>query len=97
MFFLKKKKKGKDKGFVIIFFFLFLWCVVSEKGKGQKKDFGERNHVRRRIGNIFFEDGKRGVVPSGSWIFSATMIQRRAAIIWRVFTTRNDRDSTARD
>lgn len=96
MFFLKKRKKGNDKGFVVIFFFS-LWCSRFE-GEGREKGFGERNRVRRRIGKIiFFEDEKRGVVPSGSWIFSATMIQRRAAIIWRVFTTRNDRDSTARD
>lgn len=78
---------------MIIFFSLL--CRFEKEG--QKKNFGERNHVRKRIDNIFYEDEKREVVPSGSWIFSATMIQRRAAIIWRVFTMRNDRDSTARD
>lgn len=77
---------------MIIFFSLL--CRFEKEG--QKKIL-EKGIVRKRIDNIFYEDEKREVVPSGSWIFSATMIQRRAAIIWRVFTMRNDRDSTARD
>lgn len=69
---------------------------LCEKRSGKELEY-KCNGVR--IGQYFFFRRwvKRGVGSFGSRIFSATMIHRRPAIIWLVFTTRNDRDSTGED
>ena len=59
-----------------------------------------QNEATNRCGTFFsFSKVKNAQCTlSGSWVFSATMIQRRPAIIWLVRSRRgDDRESTAGD